>query len=196
MRALVVTTAQPRYFCTGIDIPWLMTEAAAGPDRIRAFLEAFHGALLELTGFPKPVVAAVRGHAIGGGAILAAACDYRLMNAERGFVQLPAVHLGLPFSPGMVALFESVLPAGAFRRMAYSGDRFTSAEAHALGFVDELHAPDVLPARAVELAAKLGTSRTATFAAIKRGLRRHVLHVMRTEDPPRLAETVAGHLPG
>jgi len=191
VRGVVLTSALPRCWCTGLHLAWLLEESACDPDAPATFLELLHRVLLQLTGFPKPVVAALNGHAMGGGAIVAAACDYRLMRKDRGFVSLPAVKLSIPFSPGVIALLQATLPAASFRELAYTGDRFTSARARELGFIDELHSEDELLPKAVALASRLGEARPSTFAQIKLGLRRTVLETMRRDDPPALERTLA-----
>lgn len=183
VRGVVVTGAQEKYFSTGIHLEWLMGQGFADLENVRRFTKALNQTLLDATGFPKPLVAALNGHAVAGGAILAACADFRLMPPDRGFVRLPEVQIDIPFWPGMTALFQSILPPSTFRTMAYTGDRFTSAQAHDMGYVDELVEADGLLARAVELARKLGQSKTSTYASIKREMRRHVLELMRTEDP-------------
>ncbi len=183
VRAVIVTGAQEKYFSTGIHLEWLMGQGLADIQNIRSFTSALNQTLISATGFPKPLVAAMNGHSVAGGAILAACMDFRLMPPDRGFVRLPEVQIDIPFWPGMTALFQAILPPASFRDMAYTGERFTSAQAHKMGFVDELVQAQDLIGRARELAAKLGQAKGSTYAAIKREMRRHVLHVMRTEDP-------------
>jgi len=195
VRAVVVTAAQEKFFSTGIHLEWLMGQGLLDPQSLKAFSAALNRVLMGATGFPKPLVAALNGHAVAGGAILAACMDFRLMPPDRGFVRLPEVQIDIPFWPGMTALFKDILPPAAFRDMAYTGDRYTSAQAHDLGFVDELVPIENLLDRARELAAKLGGSNIATYAAIKRELRRHVLQIMRDEDP-KAAEALFKTLTG
>lgn len=183
VRGVVVTGAQEKYFSTGIHLEWLMGQGLADVQHVRRFTQTLNRTLIEATGFPKPLVAALNGHAVAGGAILAACMDYRLMPPDRGFVRLPEVQIDIPFWPGMTALFQAILPPASLRDMAYTGDRFTSAQAHEMGFVDELVGADALLDRAVALAARLGQSNARTYASIKRELRRTVLELMRTEDP-------------
>jgi enoyl-CoA hydratase/carnithine racemase len=183
VRGVVVTGAHPKFFSTGIHLEWLMGQGMADLKNVVLFTKTLNQTLLATTDFPKPLVAALNGHAVAGGAILAACMDYRLMPPDRGFVRLPEVQIDIPFWPGMNAIFQAILPPASFRDMAYTGDRFTSAQAHEMGYVDELVDAEGLMARAVELASKLGQSKTRTYAAIKREMRRHVLHLMRTEDP-------------
>lgn len=183
VRGVVVTGGHEKYFSTGIHLEWLMGQGMADIQNVLRFTKTLNQTLLDATGFPKPLVAALNGHAVAGGAILAACMDYRLMPPDRGFVRLPEVQIDIPFWPGMTALFQAILPPASFRDMAYTGDRFTSAQAHEMGYVDELVEAEGLVARAVELAGKLGQSNTRTYAAIKREMRRRVLDIMRTEDP-------------
>jgi enoyl-CoA hydratase/carnithine racemase len=183
VRGVVVTGAHAKYFSTGIHLEWLMGQGMADLKNVVRFTATLNQTLLATTSFPKPLVGALNGHAVAGGAILAACMDYRLMPPDRGFVRLPEVQIDIPFWPGMNAIFQAILPPASFRNMAYTGDRFTSSQAHEMGFVDELVPADELLPRAMDLARKLGQSKTSTYAAIKREMRRDVLHLMRTEDP-------------
>lgn len=183
VNGVVVTGGQEKFFSTGIHLEWLMGQGMADIQNVLHFTQALNQTLMDATGFPKPLVAALNGHAVAGGAIFAACMDYRLMPPDRGFVRLPEVQINIPFWPGMTALFQAILPPASFRDMAYTGDRFTSAQAHEMGYVDELVPSEGLLARAVELATKLGQSKASTYGAIKREMRRRVLDIMKTEDP-------------
>ena len=191
VRGVVVTGAQEKFFSTGIHLEWLMAQGSTNPGAVLVFLEALQRALVTATGFPKPLVGALNGHVVAGGAILAACFDYRLMRDDYGFVRLPEVQIDIPFTPGMVALLQGMLPAASFRDLALTGDRVTGAQARAMGYVDELVPAAELVPRAVALAAKLGAVNLRTYAAIKRSLKRGVLEVMERDDPPMLRRAVA-----
>src|ERR1700686_4981023 len=90
----VVLTGTGSIFSAGVDLPRMIS---AGGDYVQDFVEALDAALRGLFVFPKPVVAAVNGHAIAGGAILAFACDHRLMCAGR--IGVPEMLVGVPFPP-------------------------------------------------------------------------------------------------
>lgn len=184
VRGVVVTAAQERFFSTGIHLEWLLGEGASGPEGVLRFLDALHRTLLSAVGFPKPMVGALNGHAVAGGAIVAACFDFRLMRADSGFVRLPEVQIDIPFTPGMTALFQDMLPPASFRDLALTGDRVTNERAKEMGYVDELVPASELVARAVALAGKLGAVNLTTYASIKRGLRRRVIEVMERDDPP------------
>jgi enoyl-CoA hydratase/carnithine racemase len=182
VRAVVVTAAQERFFCSGLHLAWMIEEGAKGPGGLVAFLERFRELLVGVTGFPKPLVGAIGGHVAAAGVVFAAGFDYRLMNADRGKVRLPEVHMNLEFLPGAMALLRDILPPRSLRDLLYPGQAVTGAEAHRLGFVDALHHRDRLIHEAIELARSLGTAQLPTYAHVKRGLRQGVLQVMETED--------------
>ncbi|MBZ0270635.1 enoyl-CoA hydratase/isomerase family protein [bacterium] len=181
-RGVVLTAQQEKFFSTGIDLEWMMTVGGEDPGKVTEFLLLLNRTLELCTGYKKPFVAALNGHAVGGGAILAACADFRLMNSERGFVRLPEVNVDIPFWPGMIALFRDILPPKSFRDMALTGGRYTGEQALAMGFVDELVKPGNLVMRALEFTSSLAGAKTETYARIKRDLRQHVLKVMHEED--------------
>ncbi len=127
--------------------------------------------MMRLFLFPKPVVAAVNGHAIAGGCILAFQADLRLM-AEGSFkIGLNEIQLGLALPPFVVETFRGRLVPGALERMSSEGPLFSSEEALTISLVDEVVAPAELENRAFERASQLATLPSAAFAESKRLLR-------------------------
>src|SRR5258706_12026120 len=92
-RAIVITANGP-IFSAGVD---LMELAQGGRPYLEEFLPELSGALRLVFTTDKPVVAAVNGHAIAGGCILACACDYRLMARGSGRIGVPELRVGVPF---------------------------------------------------------------------------------------------------
>ena len=88
----VVLTGSGRSFSAGVDLKRIVH---GGPPYVGKFLPALSLALLALFQHPKPVVAAVNGHALAGGCVLAAACDIRLMSG--GTIGLAELAAGVPF---------------------------------------------------------------------------------------------------
>jgi enoyl-CoA hydratase/carnithine racemase len=120
-----------------------------------------------LEAMAKPVIAAINGYALGGGAELALACDIRLMarDAELGF---PEIRLGLlPGAGGTQRLTRAVGPARALRLMM-EGRRIGADEAHALGLVDEVVPADLLPRTADDVAERLAAGPTRALGLLKR----------------------------
>jgi enoyl-CoA hydratase/carnithine racemase len=187
VRGVVVASAIEKHWSQGIFLQWMMAEGANGPAGIEEFLHELLRLLITATAYPKPIVAAINGHVAGGGTILAAAMDYRLMNADRGFVRLPEVHVAIPFWPGMMALLKDVIPAPGLRDFVYTGKPFTGVQAKAMGFIDELCPRERLVPRAVELVKELAGGDLETYKIIKREMRRGTLAMMEREDPPTIA---------
>jgi enoyl-CoA hydratase len=90
----LVLTGQGRMFSAGVDLPRLV---AGGAAYVREFLPAMNHAFEALFAFPKPVVAAVNGHAIAGGCVMTRCADYRIMAREPGRIGIPELLVGVPF---------------------------------------------------------------------------------------------------
>lgn len=126
-------------------------------------------ALAALEDSPKPVIAAIEGPCIGGGVSLAVACDLRIATTRATFGITPA-RLGLVYPPGDMLRLVRLAGPGAARRLLYTGRIFSSAEAFAMGLVDELaDAPAILPA-AIALAAEIAAQSQWSVRATKRML--------------------------
>ncbi len=102
--ALVTTGGSEKFYSNGLDLDWMMGD---GKDQVQETLRAVFRMLARILGSPVPSVAAINGHAFAGGAMLAAAHDYRVMREDRGFFCLPEVDLGMPLAPGMAALLNA-----------------------------------------------------------------------------------------
>ncbi|NLH50258.1 MAG: enoyl-CoA hydratase/isomerase family protein [Myxococcales bacterium] len=183
IRAVVVTSGVPKYFSTGLHLDWIKAQVAADPESLRPFFHSINRLMTLATGYPKPLIAAINGHAVAMGLIITACMDYRLMAVDRGFLRLPEVQIDIPFLPSMTAVFNEILPPRSFRDLAYTGDKFTPIQGQEMGLIDQTFpAAELLPA-AVELGKKLGAHKSATYATIKRDNRRRVLAALRDDDP-------------
>jgi enoyl-CoA hydratase/carnithine racemase len=161
-RALV-TMARGKFYSNGLDLDWVLTH----PDQKGAYVADVHALLAKMLALPMPTVAAVTGHAFGGGSILATAHDWRVMRADRGYFCFPEVDIGLPFTPGMAALIQAKLtPATAVTAMT-TGRRYGGPEASTAGLVD-LAVPEAeVLTRAIELVRPLAGKDPGTLGAIK-----------------------------
>lgn len=162
VRAVVLTGREER-FCAGADIAMLRDLTPEHHRRVRRWTEVQAG----LEAMPKPVLAAINGYALGGGAELALACDLRLMarGAEIGF---PEIHLGFfPGAGGTQRLPRLVGPARALRLMM-EGRRLGADEARAMGLVDDVVPATLLPQTAQDVAARLAAGPTRALALLKR----------------------------
>ncbi len=169
----VVVTGTGRFFSAGLDL--VAVFSSEGVRNFASFARAFDAAWLALFGLPKPVVAAVNGHAIAGGTVLAACADVRLVAEGTGRMGLTEILVGVPFP---VSAFEPVRFACAGPHLVevlQRGRTYTPPEAVERRLADEVVPAASLLDRAVERAAELGAHLPAAFAATKRALRADAL---------------------
>jgi enoyl-CoA hydratase/carnithine racemase len=159
----VVVANDGKYWSNGLDLDW-MSATGAGAD----FVGRVHLLLGRMLVFPAYTVAAVSGHAFAGGAMLAAACDARVMRADRGWWCLPEADLALPLTDAMYATVASRLSGPTLQEAVVTGRRYTGPEAVAAGIVQDAVAEDSVVDRAVELAAAMARKDRPTLTTHKR----------------------------
>jgi enoyl-CoA hydratase/carnithine racemase len=163
----LVIVGEGKFFSNGLDLEWM---GAAPPGGAEDVLRRVHALFARLLVFPTATVAAVNGHAFAAGAMLALACDARVMREDRGYFCLPEADIGLPFTPGMTALLKARLSAASAHEAMLTARRYSAQEALAAGIVDAAVPSERVLEAAVERAAALVSKPRATIAAIKRGL--------------------------
>jgi enoyl-CoA hydratase len=177
VRASVVT-GQGRMFSAGVDLVRLTSE---GAPYVRRFLPALHKLYETVFFHPKPVVAAVNGHAIAGGCVLACCADKRIAARDGGRIGVTELLVGVPF-PAMA--FEVMRFATAPRYLPdviLSGATFPPEEALTRGLVDELAEPATLLDRAVAAAKTLAALPPQVFAQTKRQIRQDAAERLRRD---------------
>jgi enoyl-CoA hydratase/carnithine racemase len=179
--AAVVLTGEGKFFSNGLDLDWMASAPQGGAEEL---LRRVHALLARLLVFPTATVAAVNGHSFAAGAMMAAACDARVMRADRGFVCLPEVDIGLPFTPGMTALLRARLPAATAHEAMTTGRRYGGEQALAAGLVDEAVPEDRVLGAAIERAAALAAKPRGTLGAIKRNLYAHAVAELEAAAQP------------
>jgi enoyl-CoA hydratase len=105
---------------------------------MQRFMGKFSGMVWQLYGLRKPVVAAVGGHAIAGGCILALAADHRVLARGGAQIGLNEVRIGVPLPWSVAVMLRSALAPGALARVALLGRNFADDEALSAGLADEL----------------------------------------------------------
>ena len=168
LRTLIVTGAGSRYFCTGGDVK--AYAKLASPEELDRVFNLMREVCDSIERLPCPVVAAINGYAVGGGAELALACDLRIAEAD---VQIgfPQSRLGImPGWDGTERLLRTV-GRSASASLLYSGKRVSAAEAREIGLVDEIVPNGSAVTRALALAATFAGVAPLSLGAIKEGLR-------------------------
>lgn len=162
----IVLTGSRSAFSAGVDLFRILDGGDAYLDR---FLPALDHTLRKLFGLPIPVVAAINGHAIAGGCLLALACDYKIMSGGR--IGVPELSVGVPFPVTALEIVRFAVSSSTLQKIVYTGATLTPEEALGAGLVDELAAPDALEARTLDLARQLASIPKATFRLTKGHLR-------------------------
>ena len=170
-RAIVIT-GTGAIFSAGVDLPRVL---AGGRAYLEEFLAELSGAFRELFVVPRPVIAAVNGHAIAGGCIVACACDYRLMATSGGRIGLPELRVGVPFPISATEILRHAVGPSRAQAAMLIGNNVEAAQSIEHGFIDELIEPERLMDRALEVASAMGAAPTESYARTKLDLRRPVI---------------------
>lgn len=186
--AAVVLTGRGSIFSAGVDLFRIAGDRDGA--YTRRFLVALDAALAALLDFPKPLVAAVNGHAIAGGCILTCAADRRLMALGPGRIGVPEQRVGVPFPTLPIEILRGALPPPTLRDLVLTGRTVPADEARPLGLVDEVVAADELPDRAVEAADRLADLPPEVFRHTKRQLWAPALDRRRTDGGAWEAEAL------
>jgi enoyl-CoA hydratase len=172
----VVLTGSGNIFSAGVD---LLKVLEGGADYVRPFLRALDDLLEALFLFPKPLVAAVNGHAIAGGCMIACAADRRLMARGNGRVGVPELLVGVGFPVVPLEVLRFAVSPEHFAEMVYSGATYPPEEALRRGLVDELVEPAELLTRAVAEAERMAAIPAAAFELTKMQMREPAVETMR-----------------
>src|SRR5215470_13876704 len=112
----VILTGTGSAFSAGVDLHRLLE---GGTDYAQKFLPALCDGVQKLFAFPRPVIAAVNGHAIAGGCILVCACDYRIMAEGSARFGVPELVVGLAFPPIVLEVLRFAIPNGHLQELVY-----------------------------------------------------------------------------
>lgn len=166
---VVVLGAHGKAFCAGADLNWMRAMADYSWEQNRADAQKLADMLWTLYQCPVPIVGRIQGDCYAGGMGLAAVCDM-LVVADAVTFCLSEARLGL--LPATIAPYVMrALGEQASRRYMVTAERFSAAQAHALGFVHELCSADQLDAKVAQLVATLVANGPKAARACKRLVR-------------------------
>jgi enoyl-CoA hydratase/carnithine racemase len=169
IRVLIITGAG-KAFSAGAD---LKERAGMSPEQVKAFIFNIRRLMDDIEQFPKPVIAAVNGAALGGGLELALASDIR-MAAQTAVLGLTETRLAIIPGAGGTQRLPRLVGKGIAMEMIFTGRRIDAQEALKIGLVNHVHAPEALLEASRRLAAEICDSGPIAVQqaklAISRGL--------------------------
>jgi enoyl-CoA hydratase/carnithine racemase len=171
----IIFTGAGKFFSFGFDVPEFLRYPKK--DFIR-FIEMFTNLYTYLFQFPKPIVAALNGHTIAGGCMLATACDFRIMASGKGKISLNEITFGAPVFAGSAEMLRFCVGSRNAQSILYSGAMYSAEEAFGLGLVDQVSSEDALLDDAVKVAQELAEKDSSAFTIIKKLLRKAVAEEM------------------
>lgn len=184
LRGVLLASAHPKLFCPGLDLVSLF---AYDRPAMQRFMGAFSEAVLSLFALEKPVVAAVSGHAVAGGSILALCADLRLL--RRGAqIGLNEVKVGVPLPWAVAVLLRSSVGPAALTRVALLGRNFADEEAVAAGLADAVLEADGFEGACLAQLEEFVDKQPRAVAVTKRYLRATALAEMRARESEFQAE--------
>ncbi len=164
-RAVVITGAG-KYFMAGGDIRFFQTLDETSAETYARRIQICQEKLLH---FEAPVIAALNGSALGGGCELMMACDIRIAAADAVFGQ-PEVTLGVIPGAGGTQNLPRLVPLGTAKKLLFTGDRISAAEALRIGLVDEVVPTGAVMEQAMALAERIANNAPLAVAAAKRAV--------------------------
>jgi enoyl-CoA hydratase len=168
----VVITGQGKVFCGGLDLLTIWDYDRAEAER---FVKAFDHMFERVLAFPRPVVAAINGHALAGGCILAMAADHRIAAPGNYQIGLNEVALGISFPASAFEIARRATPKTAVDRVLLQGRRFSPEEAVAARIVHRLAGDRGVVADAIEEAQRFAEGGLDAVADTKADLLAPVL---------------------
>jgi len=182
--SVIIASSDLKNWSQGIDLQW-MTDAMAKNDLqgIRDFLYGLNRIYNRILLYPMPVIAAINGHAFAGGSIMACACDFRFMKADRGFFCFPEIDISIPFLPGMQAILQKAIPGYKLEELVFSGKRTGAADLEAHHVIVKACENEEALMREAFAFAKSFNKKRPIFGEMKKRFHRTIIETMEKEDP-------------
>jgi enoyl-CoA hydratase/carnithine racemase len=160
----LVITGVGKAFSIGLNIEVLKDYTPEQRERFDQEIKRLYGRLIN---FPLPTIAAINGHAFAAGAVLALACDFRVMRNDRGWFCFSEVDVGVPIGPEIMAVAQAKLSPSVLRDAILTGKRFGGEECVSLGITDAVCSEDDLLSKALDIAKQLAGKERSIFKSLK-----------------------------
>jgi enoyl-CoA hydratase/carnithine racemase len=183
----IIFTGTGKFFSFGFDVPEFLSYPK---DDFVRYLEKFTNLYTDVFLFPKPIVAALNGHTIAGGCMLATACDFRLMVTGKARISLNEITFNSAVLAGSVEMLRYCVGSGNAQSILYSGAMYSAEQAFELGLVDQVSSEDALAEDARKVAQELAQKDSSAFRCTKHLLRKPVAEEMIRREKDAILEFV------
>ena len=183
----IIITGAGKFFSFGFDIPEFLSFTKA---QFTEYIINFSDLYTYIFLYPKPVVAALNGHTIAGGCMLALACDYRVMAAEKAKISLNEICFGASVFAGSTEMLRYWTGSAKAQEILFSGAMYTAGQAKDLGLVHETADENDLMKTARNAAHNFASKYPPAFAGIKSLLRKSIVEDMMRREKASIKEFV------
>jgi len=183
----VILTGEGSFFSFGFDVPGFMSYSK---DAFQCYVEKYSDMVKEIFMFPKPIIAALNGHTVAGGSVLALACDYRIMISGKAKIALNEMTFGSTLFSCVTETLRYAVGSKESEQIIYTGKMHSAEEALALGLVDAIANEDEFPQVISEKAQDFAGKDLAAFRSIKQLLKSETLRNIELEEGKTISEFV------
>jgi len=183
----VILTGKGSFFSFGFDVPGFMSYPK---DSFERYVLRYSELIKKIFMFPKPVIAALNGHTVAGGCILALACDFRIMVSGKAKISINEITFGSTLFTSAIEMLRYAAGSKSSQDIVYSGKMLSAEEAFSLGLIDKpVNEDDFVP-----LVAQTGQYFAAkdlvAFNGIKKLLKLETLKKIDGEEKDTVSEFV------
>jgi 3,2-trans-enoyl-CoA isomerase len=183
----IILTGKGKFFSFGFDIPEFLGYSRKS---FTGYIEKFTALYTYMFQYPKPLVAAINGHAIAGGCMLATTCDYRLMIPEKAKISLNEIAFGSTVFAGSVEMLKHCVGARNAEHILFSGDMYSAEKALELGLIDRITPLETLMDDAKYIAAEYARKLAGTFKSVKVLCRKPIAEKMLKQEKDSIQEFI------
>ena len=183
----IVLTGKGSFFSFGFDVPGFMPYPKSSFEQ---YVNKYSELVKTIFMYPKPVIAAIGGHAVAGGCVLAMACDQRVMITGKAKIALNEMTFGSSLFSCVTETLKYAVGAKNAEQIVYSGKMYSAEEAHSLGMVDQVASEDQFQGAVSELAQDFSNKDIVAFASIKKLFRTDTLSKIESDEGRSISEFV------
>lgn len=184
---VVILTGEGSFFSFGFDVPEFMSYPKSS---FESYVNNYSELIKEIFMFPKPVIAALNGHAIAGGCVLTLACDYRVMISPKAKIALNEMTFGSSLFSCVTETLQYAVGYTNSEKIVYSGKMHSAQEALSLGLIDQIANEDQFSQLVSEVAQDFAAKDKFAFASIKKMLKHETLNRIESRERETISEFV------